>query len=150
MVIEPLPAFFILEGIAIDVIGTILLAKGIFAEPDLSNESQLAVTQREVDELHESTDLIELKMDKINKKMFSGRGDNNPNMKLFKKWQEYADRYTHQYEKLSNKTNQFFMESLLFSNAIKHENVLLKTRSAFPFLIGGFLLQGIGVIAQLW
>ena len=110
---EPLTAFFILEGLGFEIVGVILLAQGIsdfYFKISYQNNNENVTVEEE-------NGCISITVDSVDTLETN----------------------------LSNEITNF--------ETIKNSKLLRRYRNrssqALPFLVGGFILQGIGVITQL-
>jgi len=124
---DPLAAFYILEGLTMDVVGAILIVSGI-----LSFEIQWTPKLR--DAAKKPIDLFKEIMDLAESEDLAGSA-----------------------KEIKEKNTRFKIASQAYLNAFnsareKQKSKFTKNRaiSGLSFLIGGFLLQGIGVVIQLF
>lgn len=148
MVIEPLPAFFILEGIAFDMIGAYLVVSGVFKlnynmSQELNDiESIIVIKETKIDFLKQKRDLIR-------EEIFEKNLSYNQNEKLQLKLQDLQKKINDsmlELEPLLSKMRYLMNIDYL---KMKDKQTNEKAIKGLFFLIGGFLLQGIGVIIQL-
>jgi len=136
---EPLTGFFILEGLLFDIIGAVFIVTGIvFPQKQfqditptiMEEETNIRLLDIQIELFHYQKSL---KNQILNSKLTSSH---------------YDDKIiTNMLEKLSKHIAYLIIYSVR-SLAEKHQNQI-KIVQGLPFLIGGFILQGIGVITQL-
>lgn len=130
---EPLTGFFILEGLTFDIIGVYLIVTGLFELKKI----QLSEEHRDYWKLLKER-LIEIPNQKEGYANMVVRPDYF--QKISKKSQFEYDTLE-AIEDLSYKTDRNYQQNIQGLN---------KGRTGLPFLVGGFLLQAIAVITQLF
>lgn len=137
MNIEPLTAFFFLEGLTFDIIGAILIVKGLYPFPyklgdileigkDLDEENRLLIDVRErITKLDVNDPHYRISLGNLNRTYL----EHARNIRTLTKTTPIKFR-VHTLQERENYS-------------------LDKAKQGLPFLVGGFLLQGIGVILQL-
>jgi len=144
--LEPLTGFFILEGLTFDIIGAYLVISGLLKTDFLLME-KLSDLKKVIKELTKQnmkmTQLYQESIEILDKTISSFS----------------IDQHTKELEKAHKNSNEMKLNILEitveyvhnFLAEVMHEKQYdkLRVRSGLPFLIGGFILQGIGVINQL-
>jgi len=142
---EPLTAFFILEGLTFDIIGAFLVVTGLFKSPfyfprreganELNNEElqlqslihyRRELSRKEVNTLnYEEQQSIHRHLLDLDKQVEKSRAQFEQNQKHF------STNYN------------------IISSMEQHMFALHRGLKGLPFLIGGFVLQAMGVVTQL-
>jgi len=136
---EPLTGFFILEGLLFDIIDAIFIISGIVFPKGVS---------------FKPTNLDKQVLQQLNKIKFdlSIYESDVSHYTHFKNdeftHQEFHDEAT---PEMTIKLNEHIVQLLVYlvEQSAEKNNNKNKVLQGLPFLIGGFLLQGIGVINQL-
>lgn len=145
--IEPLSAFYILEGLLFDAIGAIFIVSGILNR-GTKLDFFISELRDEIKELRsESWGLMN-----IQKSIMDARKNNEPqfvidnlNYELQEFEEKSLDVKITWYEVLSIQIHNILIGFLAESKTDQS-----RVRIGLPFLLGGFTLQGIGVITQLY
>ncbi len=144
---EPLAGFFILEGLTFDIIGAILIIRGLkefFIDDNSDNEilSKISKAQHYIGELSYG----EKKLKNILKSEIMDIPQKQGQLKIIEQELKTV-------KDVKERTSIYCM--LLYNSfeflelSKKNDNIFLKSLQGLPFLVGGFMLQTIGVINQL-
>lgn len=163
---EPLTAFFILEGLLFDAIGAIFVVSGILDNLKIEDFPEILRTNKNINFGKNLTkklkNVAKEKMDIIKEK-------DDELLRISKFVEEndldYKSEYDVEEGKIYVEKLKLNFENILESMVIETKFQIIgsfllglnertkhnvkKVRIGLPFLIGGFLLQGIGVITQL-
>ncbi len=143
--LEPLTAFFILEGLAFDIIGAIFIIRGLFdfnKDDKLETNAVLANRIRAIFKLMRgnSKALEPTPEELVNNLMKLPEFLKKTNMTMKNVFYETdIDEDLH-------KSQMMFLKKDYYETKKFSQNSVI---SGLSFLVGGFLLQGIGVITQL-
>ncbi len=131
---ESLTTFFILEGLFFQAIGSILVVSGIFnIRIDLRKR-----TRNSFNEFNENTKNMNAIMDKLIQKTNNNTITIEDKITALFKITQYITK--------SQKTTGYLLSDTQTSQTKKSQ---LRGQQGLYFLLGGLLLQGIGVINQL-
>lgn len=139
--VEPLTAFFFLEGLTFDIIGAYIIVTGLFGFrkpiPDVDSEYYSA----NLEGFKET-----MKKVKLLRKDVENHPD-TPNSRLALK--EIYKLKLQMVHTSITAMDLFNLDLRITENEKQHESARNKGIRGLPLLIGGFLLQGIGVVLQL-
>ncbi len=145
---EPLTGFFILEGILLDMIGAYLIVLGLQKVSIIDDPLFQSVNQQLLDK-EEVLKLKLLQRDKIRDKLVHQFHTHENEMSL----QKCLTLHDIQVERIRVELLSLKNEVMTIATTLQifkqHSYAFRKGGQGLPFLIGGFLLQGIGVVLQL-
>lgn len=139
---EPLTAFFILEGLAFDIIGAYIIVTGLFKIKKLKYSEYLSGLQKKLDNVNTGIKTIE----KLLRPENFEKLENETSPKMERK---LSSAIKHSINEKNNIEGEIDLTERIDKNLQQDEHTLTRGIRGLPFLIGGFLLQGIGVITQL-
>ena len=140
---EPITTFFIFEGITFGIIGSILIVQGLFFRND---PEYVTKVKKIIEELKNN--------EEVGKSVSKNIEDFN-NFEHKSKLEETISLLLTDVDNLGIRHNQIlksvgsFFKYILDTNEISEHKSQQNALRGLPFLLGGFLLQGIGVITQL-
>lgn len=142
---EPLTGFFILEGLTFDIIGVVLIVTGIF---DFKQDNKLESNAVVADQIRAIFKLIH---GNLKGSQFTSEdvGDLFKEIPGFLKKNDMTFKdilYETALDEELHKSNMLFLKKDYYETRKFSQN---RAISGLSFLIGGFLLQGIGIINQL-
>ena len=134
--IEPLVAFFFLEGLLFDIIGAIIIVRGLY--PIKFNQIEKIQDVNEIFKVEQYilTDLIMNKKEAIRQEHYEALEDISS---LILRQQVNLENLGKLIPTIIRSIGNYEQHKYSLSNAIR----------GLPLLIGGFILQGIAVILQL-
>lgn len=145
---EPLTGFFILEGLVFDIIGAYLIIRGLEKISIIDDPLFISATNR-VNEKESHLERMIILRDNMRNTLVSKFPSHEIENTLQGRL-SISDAEIHEIRK-ELETMKSNVISTITSLKIfrQHKQALARGLQGLPFLIGGFLLQGIGVINQL-
>ncbi len=155
---EPLTGFFILEGLFFDVIGVIIIIYGLTIFPIIRDSLYKINTEKLKGLANMNFILNNVESNPVNKVdlKYLNRIKYQKNMRapikpemIYTITNTQLQKVNQYVSTMQDVTEKTFLQYQIISNYEQHKTTFYYGIKGLPFLVGGFILQGIGVVNQL-